>query len=146
MDILSYNKAVLSANKLSQFLESGADTKTIVLVLPKVTNLGAQSLVVQFPHDGKIVGVSVFCSKAGVSGDTEIIIEKSPVDGYTGGEWTEILSSPAVIPANELTSTADVSLVSDETINRFDYIRLNVPAVSEGAEGFTVQLTVKIYE
>jgi hypothetical protein len=63
VDILSYNKAVLSANKLSQFLESGADTKTIVLVLPKVTNLGAQSLVVQFPHDGKIVGVSVFCSK-----------------------------------------------------------------------------------
>lgn len=148
MDILSYNRAVLSENKLSRFIESGANTKILVFVLPKIMNEGVQNIVMQFPYEGTITEVSAVCAKASTQGDTEIGIEKCPVDLYAGGQgWVSVLNSPIVIKEGKLSSeNADISLFSDTEVNSHDYYRINIPSLGEDSEGFTIQMVVKIFE
>lgn len=148
MDILSYNKAVLSSNRLNKFIECGADTKTIVFVLPRIMNEGEQRLVVQFPYSGTITGLAAHCFVAGTSGDTEILVERCSSGNFSGVQsWESILNSPIVISEGQVASAnAGVGLLVDGAVEEHDYLRLNVPSISEGSEGFTVQLTVKIFE
>lgn len=147
MDILSYNRAVLSENKLSRFIESGANTKILVFVLPKIMNEGVQNIVMQFPYSGTITEVSAVSAKASTNGITEIVIEKCPVSGYEGQEWESILTAPIVIEEGKnASSNVDISLLADTEVNPYDYFRINIPTLGEESEGFTIQMVVKIFE
>lgn len=145
MDILSYSRTIKNAKDIQNFSNSGADTKVIVFVIPRMNATGIQDFEISFPFKGTIVSATATLKSPSTSGNTEVQIErctKALYDASSTPIFTSILSSNlGITSGNKSASTTSFSATS---VEKDDVFRINIGMIGTNATGLTVQLSVKV--
>lgn len=117
--------------------------RTIAFVMPNIAVTGVQNYLIQSPFDGEIVNVKGYCTQTSPLSPLEIDVEKISEEGFdVGGEWSSMFSTNLIFQRGSYKS--DAPTLSDNTIKKDDYLRINVIQLDTNFKGITVHLDIKI--
>lgn len=118
--------------------------RTIVFVLPVITEIGAQKVYVPFDFNGTIKSVNAICGRPVSQGKTSLFIEKISKNGFGSATeaWERLSSSEIVFDVNE--SHAFVPPVDVTRINKDDVFRIYIEEFDPSHEGISLSIQVEI--
>lgn len=114
------------------------DCRTIVFICPQEILQGIQDPHIVFPHNGEIIDIKAFVSKAGTM-DTLVDVELSK-DFIN---WASITDTPLLIDSGSHKDN-DLHKLITTKISENDVIRLNVPSLNTDTYNLTVNIKIKI--
>ncbi|MFE4570063.1 hypothetical protein [Paenibacillus chitinolyticus] len=119
------------------------ELRTITFVLNKPPQPGPQSQLIRFPLKGTIRKVHSYCSRSGLTSDTEIMVEKIDESNLLNlNPWTPLTSFPVIIPVNQMLGSN--TAVLNANVDPQDFFRINLLQLDPDLKGLTVQVEIQI--
>jgi len=118
-------------------------TKVICFIIPEEVVVGTQDIIINFPYEGSIVGITASLNVEGTD-NTEIDIEKVAKSAFAEKqEWSSILNRRLSISYGDKVDDGEFSIL-EYSVNKDDYFRINVIRAGIGASSLTVLIEIQI--
>lgn len=121
-------------------------TRSITFSIPSIYQVGIQNHIIQFPYDGVVTDIKIYCIDAPTANVFDLQIEKiSQASFDTGGTWTPVLNESLKILVGEKKSqTANLNNTA-KVITKNTYFRINVSTVDVAMKAIGIQITIKTH-
>lgn len=130
---------LLQSDDFSNFI-----SRNITFSIPSIFQTGIQKHIIQYPYDGEITDIRIYCITPPSGSNFSLQVEKISESGFdSGGAWTGILNSELQIKIDEnKSSTASLNSTA-KIISKNTYFRLNVSSTNSYIGAIGVQIKIK---
>jgi hypothetical protein len=132
---------LLRNNDYSNFI-----TRSITFSIPSIYQIGIQNHIIQFPYDGTITDIKIYCIEPPTANVFDIQVEKISQTNFDNGDiWTPLLNESLKIQTGDHKSqTANLNNAA-KVITKNTYFRLNVSAVDATMKAIGIQINIKTH-